>query len=106
MVGKIEDFTGIRNQRRAELGEDDLNAFDRQIVGETCRLELPLTSVYNLRRVADLLRGLAERYDLLSRRDDIPPRSLLFEARANARATNAKLRGMRRRKGASEEGTG
>jgi hypothetical protein len=102
MVGKIEDFLAAR-RRQQELEESDGNdAIGRMMVGQWARLEVPLSSVYNLRRVAVLLRDLAEQLDFLSRRDDIPNRMILFQARESAREVNAKLRQMRRVKG--EEG--
>ena len=97
MVGTLT--AAILHLKATEAGPDEPDEIGLQIHGETCRLEIPLTSVYNLRRVAALLRGLAEQLDFLSRRDDIPPRSITFQARESARATNYKLRAMRRKKG-------
>lgn len=81
----------------------EIEELDRLIVGGTCRLDLPLTSVHKMRQVAELLNAVAERFDFLSRRDDLPPKSVLLEAMLTARAVNKKLRELRpaqtRRKG-------
>ena len=58
----------LRSRAEAErlLAEADENdAIGRMMVGQWARLEVPLSSVYNLRRVASLLHGLAVR-DALS----------------------------------------
>jgi hypothetical protein len=99
MVGKIEDFLAARRRQQEAEAADENDAIGRMMVGQWARLEVPLASVYNLRRVAALLRDLAEELDFLSRQDDIPNRMILFQARESAREVNAKLRTMRRVKG-------
>jgi hypothetical protein len=46
---------------------DELNRYEQTYVSEVARLDIPLRSVVNLRRVAEELRGLAQRLDFLSR---------------------------------------
>lgn len=74
---------------------DTLNAFDRQWVAEVARLDVPLRSVVNLRRVAGELRALAVRLDHLSR-DPRPAADVLFEARRATRHTNHNLQAIRK----------
>jgi hypothetical protein len=98
MVGTLRD--ALLRQKQAQGGDaldndDDFTLLNR----DTCRLELPLTSVAAQRRVAALLRGLAEQLDFLAQRQDIPPHSILFQVWESARSTNRKLRAMRRKKG-------
>lgn len=46
---------------------DRPNRHEQSYLSEVARLDIPLRSVVNLRRVASELRGLAERLDFLSR---------------------------------------
>lgn len=71
---------------------DELSQIDKDIIGETCRLEIPFRDVYRMRQTADLLRGYAEQLDFYSRRTDLPPRTILFHLRSEARALNRALR--------------
>jgi len=81
------------DMRRGQRDEDELSEQDRAIIGgDTCRLEIPFRNVYVLRQVADLLRGYAEMLDVYSRRTDLPPRSILFHLRMEAKMLNGKLR--------------
>lgn len=62
----------------------------RTYIPAVVRVEVPLRSVVNMRRVAENLRGLAERLDFLSR-DPRDPDEVLFEARREARKCHRKL---------------
>lgn len=64
-------------------------------VPAVARLDIPLGSVVNLRRIAGELRALAERLDVLSR-DPADSADLLSEAGRATRHTNANLRKIRR----------
>jgi hypothetical protein len=64
-------------------------------VPTVARLDIPLGSVVNLRRVAGELRALAERLDVLSR-DPADSAEVLFEAGRATRHTAANLRKIRR----------
>lgn len=74
---------------------DALSEIDKEIIGETCRLEIPFRDVYRMRQTADLLRGYADLLDSYSRRTDLPPRSILFHLRSEARILNKKIRDTR-----------
>jgi hypothetical protein len=52
------------------MSADDVNRLDAKWIGQFCRLEIPLQSVVNLRRVAEELRGLAFRLDQVFGRSD------------------------------------
>lgn len=87
MVGTLEEAVTTRKSFNQELSQ-----IDRDIIGETCRLEIPFRDVIKMRKAADLLRGFAEQLDFYSRRTDIPPRSILFHLRSEAKGLNKKLR--------------
>ena len=74
---------------------DELSQIDRDIIGETCRLEIPFRDVVAMRKTADLLRGYAEHLDFYSRRTDLPARSILYHLRTEARVLNQKLRDLK-----------
>lgn len=75
---------------------DDLDFIGQKIVGEVARLEVPLRSVVNLRRVAENLRGLADRLDAMSRDGTRESRRILFDAMLEVRSCNRRLRAIRR----------
>lgn len=54
------------------------------------RIDVPMRSVVNLRRVAENLRGLAERLDFLSR-DPRESDEVLFEAATEAKRCHRRL---------------
>lgn len=85
----------LRRRKLEQQSVDELDGIDRMIVGDVARLDIPLRSVVNLRRVAEHLRGLAAMMEQASKRDDIPARSVLFEVRMYTREVNRKLRVMR-----------
>lgn len=73
---------------------DEMNTYEKKMFTQVARLDLPMRSVVNLRRVASELRGLAEILDRLSRDPD-DPFNVLFEATRAARHTNKNLRKIR-----------
>lgn len=87
MVGTVEEAV-------ARLKEEDLTDFDRTLLGEfTCKnLRIPLESAVNLRRVADIMHGLATELDRLSRRGDMSARSILIETQWLINRANRKIR--------------
>lgn len=58
---------------------------------ESARLDIPLKSVVNLRRVAEELRGLASRLDIISRDGSQEAPALLNEAWFAVRHTHRRL---------------
>ena len=77
---------------RRKPDPDELSQADRDIIGETCRLEIPFRDVHRMRQTAELLRGYADLLDSYSRRTDLPPRSVLFHLRSEARILNRQIR--------------
>ncbi len=92
---KITPEEVIRRRQIEQQSTDELDGIDRMIVGDVARLDIPLRSVVNLRRVADHLRGLATMMEQASHRDDLSARSTLFEVRMYVREVNRKFRAMR-----------
>lgn len=62
----------------------------RTYINGVVRVDVPMRSVVNLRRVAENLRGLAERLDFLSR-DPRDADEVLFEAMSEARRCHRRL---------------
>lgn len=52
--------------------EPPLNALDRVVIGKAVRIEIPFSDLYKMRRMAEMLRGLADDIDFNSRRIDHP----------------------------------
>lgn len=69
-----------------------LTDFDRMIVGKAVRITLPLSSRLLLGDAADILRGLANQLDHLSRRHDISERTALTSAKGEAQLAQQKIR--------------
>jgi hypothetical protein len=74
---------------------DETTQYEQTYIPQVSRLDLPLRSVVNLRRVAAELRGLADRLDFLSRDPDDAPH-VLFAAWQSTRRTNRNLAKIRR----------
>lgn len=81
--------------RKKAPDPNSLSQLDKDIIGETCRLEIPFRDVYAMRQTADLLRGYAEELDFYSRRTDLPARTILFHLRSQAKQLNYRLRELR-----------
>lgn len=92
---KITPEEVMRRRQLEQSSADELTELDRAIVGDVARLDIPLRSVIALRRVAEHLRGLASMMEQASHRDDLVPRTVLFEVRMQVRAVNKKLRALR-----------
>lgn len=83
-------------ERRAGLTNapesEELSDMDKDIIGGTCRLEIPFRDVYRMRQTAELLRGYADKLDFYSRRTDLPIRTILLTLKLEARALNKAIR--------------
>lgn len=60
---------------------DEVSKLEAEYVGEVCRMEIPLQSVANLARVAEVLRGLASRFDNLYHYPHETPAGTMLEVR-------------------------
>lgn len=70
------------NEEWAKRMEEEMSDFDRQVAGAfgSKNLRIPMTSAVDLRRVADIMAGLATELNRLSRRGDLSTRSIIIEA--------------------------
>lgn len=75
---------------------DDINKLDAIWIGQFCRLEIPLQSTMNLRRVAEELRGLAFRLDGISRYEPDATQAML-DVRSAVRRCNKRIEAIRGR---------
>lgn len=91
MVGTLQEHVE-RNMAPKMPGDGgELTDFDKKIIGAAVRIEIPFGDVYNMRRIADLLRGYAETLDVYSRRTDLPARSILNHLKMEAKAINYRI---------------
>lgn len=74
---------------------DELTRFEQSYIPTLTRIDVPLLSVVNLRRVASEFRGLAERLDQLSR-DPSEAAVVLSEARSACLRTRRNLAKIKR----------
>lgn len=81
--------------RKGQMALDEMTELDKDIVGRTgARIHIPPTDVYNLRRIAGLLHGLAADIDVLSRRTDMRARTIMLEMRASVADVNGRINDM------------
>ena len=59
------------------MNRDDLTKYEESYVGDVVRLEIPLKSLMNLRRVAEELRGLAHRLECIGRFAERPAAGMI-----------------------------
>jgi hypothetical protein len=90
MVGTVEGVLAERKDKKAIT--EELDDFDKKMIGAAVRLEIPFTSVYNMRKIAEFLHGYADMLDNYSRRSDIKDRAILYHLKMEARRINAKIR--------------
>jgi hypothetical protein len=79
-----------------ERMRDHKTPVEEQYVPDVCRLNIPLRSVVNLRRVAEELRGLAAELDRLSRSREPRAGRVLADAWYAVRQTSGILMTIRR----------
>lgn len=70
---------------------DNLNFIESQYTPKSVRLTIPLTSVMNLRRVAEALRGLATQLEYLSHYPCDKPSSTMFQVIKQVHQTSKQL---------------
>jgi hypothetical protein len=71
--------------------DDTLTDFDQRIVGRDLKLSMPMHSQVRLRDLADILHGLANQLDNISRDTTLKPRHALFDAGTHVRAAQRKI---------------
>lgn len=60
---------------------DTVSDYEREVLGEHARLQIPLTHSRELRIFADILRGVANELDLLSRETVLSEYKILFRVK-------------------------
>jgi hypothetical protein len=60
---------------------DVVSDYEREVLGAHARLQIPLTHSRDLRRFADIIRGVANELDLLSRETVLPEYKILLRAK-------------------------
>ena len=87
---RTENYEARRPRNFKEA--DEVSEMALAYVGDLVRLEIPLKSVTNLRRVAEELRGLATRIECLSRfSQEQPPSATMLEVRTLVGQANKRL---------------
>lgn len=90
MVGTTDDAV---LKIRQEKVRQEMTEHDRKVIGaSSVRLVIPMTDRYTLRRLPDLLRGMAAVIEQQSHRDDLTDRTILMEIKAEAYAFNSRMR--------------
>lgn len=93
MVGTIQEAIEMR-KGKARL--EEMSELDRSICGadQAKHLIIPMSDVYNLRRIAGILHGLAADLDNLSRVTNVKARTIILETRAHIDDANKRIREM------------
>jgi hypothetical protein len=89
MVGMNEDYVMAKRPTEDAHG---LTAFERKIIGTGVRLEIPFAGKYQLRQIADILRGYAEKIDFHTRRTDLKDWEILSYLKNEAKVTQMRIR--------------
>lgn len=86
----------VELMRKGKARLEEMSQLDRDICGADIakHLVIPMADVYNLRRIAGLLHGLAADLDILSRRHDYTARTIILETRAAIDCTNRRIKEM------------
>jgi len=88
MVGTLDQ--AIDMKRRPQM--DELTEHDLKMIGSFVRLEIPMSDIYKLRKVAEHLRGLADKIDNTTRRTDLSVRAILMELKFEASLTATRIK--------------
>lgn len=76
---------------------DEIKPLEQPYIGDLVRLEIPLQSVTNLRRVAEVLRGLAYQLDSIGRFHQGGPVEAMLDVRSIVKKANKDLTKIRSR---------
>lgn len=80
-----------RDLRLIQRTGDPVPDHVRSVVGKSVQLRIPMRDVVDLRRSAEILRGYANRLDVLSRSRETDSAVLMLQAWAEARNAQARL---------------
>lgn len=85
----------IVDMRRSKKLFDEMSNLDKLVTGTGGKhLVLPMMDIYNLRRVAGILNGLAAEFDMLSRRTDLTARLIVLSTQDAVNDANRRIREM------------
>lgn len=73
------------------MARDEVNKHEEAYIGDVVRLEIPLKSVANLRRVAEELHGLAHHLECLGRFNNEKPSVAMLQVRFMVREANLRI---------------
>lgn len=90
MVGTLDDqVVRLRQEKIAA----EMTEHDRKIIGaSSARLVIPLTDRYSLRKIPDMLRGLAALIEQQAVRNDLSDRTILLEVKGEVSSFNSRIR--------------
>jgi hypothetical protein len=88
MVGSLKDALDMK--RRPQM--DEMTDIERAQIGRFVRFEIPLTDIYKMRKVADLLRGAAAEIDNRTRRTDHSIKDILVGLKYELRLYSSRIR--------------
>ena len=89
--------------RKKRVDVDPLSPHQRENLGNSARITIPLPDVFLLRKVAPMLAGLAEHIAFTARRTDLREYDLLMSIRNEIESVNIAIRDMHG--GANKNGT-
>lgn len=85
----------VMEMRKGQKRLEEMTELDHDIAGRSAKhLVLPMMDVYNLRRVAGILNGLAADFEAMSRRHDISPRLIILSVRDAVDQANTRIKEM------------
>jgi hypothetical protein len=87
----MPDAPHVRELRLIQRTGDPLPDHVRSVVGKSVQLRIPMRDVVDLRRSAEILRGYANRLEVLSRSKQDDTAVLMLQAWAEARTAQARL---------------
>lgn len=67
-------------------------SWQREVVGNSARIDIPLDDIYALRKIGPVLAGLAERITAIAHRHDIPEGDILMMLRYQISYTVREIR--------------
>ncbi|MCW5731525.1 MAG: hypothetical protein KIT20_12265 [Alphaproteobacteria bacterium] len=92
----VSEADFVAGRRKVRERKDTLSEFDRTIVREVVRLDIPLPDPVAMREIADKLKGLANTIDALSHRHEVGVRHQLLLMRLEVENVQRWMRGIRK----------
>lgn len=74
------------------MADNELTPMDRQIIGQSKRITIPLGDAFIFRDFADILRGLALELEVASRTTDLPLRGRIFNVAVEIDSCNRRIK--------------